>query len=152
MSVVAQNRKARYEYEILNEYNAGIILVGTEVKSLRSGRANISDGYVDIDKNSEAWLYNVNIPVYQMTTNKFNHEPIRKRKLLLQRKEINKLLGSVKEKGLTIIPLTLYINDKGFAKIKIALAKGKKNYDKRESIKKRDWERDKERIMKKINR
>ncbi|MDR0423688.1 MAG: SsrA-binding protein SmpB [Rickettsiales bacterium] len=149
MTIIAQNRKAKFEYEILQEYNAGIVLVGTEIKSLRQGRANIQDGYVDVDKNGEAWLYSVNIPVYNMTTNKFNHEPNRKRKLLLQKKELNKLLGSIKEKGLTIVPLTLYFSNKGFVKIKIALAKGKKLFDKRQTIKERDWKREKEQIMKK---
>ncbi|MDR3289745.1 MAG: SsrA-binding protein SmpB [Rickettsiales bacterium] len=142
MGIVAQNRKARYEYEILQEYEAGIVLVGTEIKSLKQGRANIQEGYISIDKSDEAWAYNLNIPPYNQSSKYLNHDPTRKRKLLLTKKEINKLLGSVKEKGLTIIPLVLYINDKGYAKIKIALAKGKKLYDKRESIKKKDIERE----------
>ncbi|GMO63127.1 MAG: SsrA-binding protein SmpB [Rickettsiales bacterium] len=138
MSIIAQNRKARYEYTILQEYDAGIVLAGTEIKSLRQGRASITEGYVAVDKNSEVWAYNINIPIYKQSSNYFNHQPDRKRKLLLTKKEINKLAGSVKEKGLTIVPLSLYMGSKGFAKLKIALAKGKKLYDKRETIKKRD--------------
>ena len=142
MKLIAQNKKATYEYEILNEYEAGIVLLGSEVKSLRSGKANIQEGYIDIDKNEEVYILNMNIPVYQNSSKYFNHKPTRKRKLLLSKKEINKLLGSVKIKGLTIIPLSLYFNSKNFVKIKIALAKGKKIYDKRESIKKKDINRD----------
>jgi SsrA-binding protein len=149
MKTIAQNRKARFEYELLDEYNAGIVLSGTEIKSIKEGRANINEAYADIDRNSEVWLYNMNIPVYKMSSKYSAHDPKQKRKLLLTKKEINKLLGATKEKGLTLIPLVLFISNKGFAKIKIALAKGKKLYDKRAAIKERDWKREKETIMKK---
>ena len=152
MKIVAQNRKARHEYEILNEYDAGLALFGSEIKSLRSGKANIQEGYVDVDDNGEIFISNMNIPVYSMSSSYFNHSPMRKRKLLLTKKEINKISGSVKLKGTTVIPLMLYINDKNLAKIKIALAKGKKLYDKRQDIKERDWKRDKEILIKESRR
>ena len=152
MKIVAQNRKARHEYEILNEYDAGLALFGSEIKSLRSGKANIQEGYVDVDDNGEIFISNMNIPVYSMSSSYFNHSPMRKRTLLLTKKEINKISGSVKLKGTTVIPLMLYINDKNLAKIKIALAKGKKLYDKRQDIKERDWKRDKEILIKESRR
>jgi len=148
MKIVAQNKKARHEYEILNEYDAGIVLVGSEIKALRAGKANIQEGFIEVDKNGEVYILNMNIPIYSMASNYLNHKPTRKRKLLLNRKEINKIAGSVKLKGTTAVPLSLYINDKNIAKLKIGIGKGKKLYDKRRDIKERDWKRDKERLMK----
>ncbi len=148
MKLVAQNKKARHDYEILNEYEAGLVLFGSEIKSLRSGKANIQESYIFIDDNGEVVISNMNIPTYSMSSKYFNHQPTRARKLLLHKKEINKLSGNVKTKGATIVPLSLYINHKNKAKIKIALAKGKKLYDKRRDLKERDWKRDKERILK----
>ena len=148
MKIIAQNKKARHEYEILNEYDAGLVLLGSEIKSLRAGKANIQDGYVEVDKTGEVYILNMNIPVYAMSSNYLNHKPTRKRKLLLNKKEINKIAGSTKLKGTTTIPLLLYINDKNLAKLKIGIGKGKKLYDKGRDIKERDWKRDKERIMK----
>ena len=148
MKIIAQNKKARHEYEILNEYDAGLVLLGSEIKSLRAGKANIQDGYVEVDKNGEVYILNMNIPVYAMSSNYLNHKTTRKRKFLLNKKEINKIAGSTKLKGTTTIPLLLYINDKNLAKLKIGIGKGKKLYDKRRDIKERDWKRDKERIMK----
>ncbi|HSQ98205.1 MAG TPA: SsrA-binding protein SmpB [Rickettsiales bacterium] len=150
MKIIAQNKKARHEYEILNEYDAGIALVGSEIKSLRAGKANIQEGFIEVDKNGEVYISNMSIPIYSMSSNYFNHKPTRKRKLLLNKKEINKIAGSVKLKGTTVIPLMLYINDKNFAKLKIGIGKGKKLYDKRQDIKERDWQRDKSRIMKEV--
>ena len=152
MKIIAQNRKARHEYKILNEYDAGIALLGSEIKSLRNGKANIQDGYIDIDQNNEAYISNMNIPVYEMSSKYFNHKPTRKRKLLLNKKEINKIAGSIKIKGTTAIPLLLYINEKNIAKLKIAIGKGKKLYDKRQDIKEREWKRNKDRIIKEANR
>ncbi|MDD2840188.1 MAG: SsrA-binding protein SmpB [Rickettsiales bacterium] len=150
MKIIAQNKKARHEYEILNEFDAGLALVGSEIKSLRSGRANIQEGFIEVDKNGEVYISGMNIPIYSMSSNYLNHKPDRKRKLLLNKKEINKIAGSVKLKGTTVIPLLLYINDKNFAKLKIGIGKGKKLYDKRRDIKERDWKRDKERIIKEV--
>jgi SsrA-binding protein len=148
MKIIAQNKKAKYEYEILNEFDAGIALLGSEIKSLRAGKANIQEAYVEVDNKGEAYILNMNVPVYSMASNYLNHKPIRKRKLLLTRKEINKIAGSVKLKGTTVIPLLLYINDRNIAKLKIGVGKGKKLFDKRRDIKERDWKRDKEKLMK----
>lgn len=152
MKIVAQNKKARHEYEILNEFDAGIVLMGSEIKALRAGKANIQEGFVEVDKSGEIYISNMNIPVYSMSSNYLNHKPTRKRKLLLNKKEINKIAGSVKLKGTTVVPLLLYINDKNLAKLKIGIGKGKKLYDKRRDIKERDWKRDKERLMKEAKR
>ncbi|MDR2527321.1 MAG: SsrA-binding protein SmpB [Rickettsiales bacterium] len=152
MVTIAQNKKASFEYSLLEYYEAGIVLTGTEIKSIRVGRVSLQESYADIDKNGEMWVYNMNIPPYMQSSKYFNHDPKRKRKLLLRKKEINKLIGGVKEKGFTIIPVALYINNKGFAKLKIALAKGKKVYDKREAIKKREWEREKAYVLKTNNK
>ena len=152
MKIVAQNKKARHDYEILNEYEAGIALLGSEIKSLRNGKANIQEGYIFVDDDGDIYISNMNIPVYDMTSKYFNHKVNRKRKLLLHRKEINKIAGSIKTKGTTVIPLSLFINDKNLAKLKIAIAKGKKLYDKRQDIKERDWKRDKDRLIKESNR
>ena len=142
---ITVNRKARHEYNILQTLEAGIVLVGTEVKSLRQGKANLVDSYATI-KNSEAWLLNLHISEYTQG-NINNHDPKRERKLLLNKSEIRKLIGKTKEKGLTLIPLRLYFK-KGKVKVEIALARGKKVYDKRKDIAKRDFERDQERKIK----
>lgn len=144
---IAHNRRAKFDYEILQEFEAGIALYGTEVKSLRLGQASINEAYVK-DKKNEIILLNANIQEYAQAGGYFQHEPARTRKLLLKRKEINKLIGSVQKDGLTIIPLRLYFDDKGLAKITIALARGKKEHDKRQTIKERDWNRQKSRVLK----
>jgi len=142
---ITVNRKARHEYAILQTYEAGIVLLGTEVKALRQGKANLVDSYASL-KDGEVWLYGAHISVYEQG-NINNHEPTRTRKLLLNKSEIKKLIGKVKEKGLTLIPLRLYFRN-GKVKVELALAKGKKVYDKRESIAKRDMKRDQERNIK----
>lgn len=142
---ITVNRKARHEYSILQKFEAGIVLVGTEVKSLRLGKANLVDGYCKIDRN-EVWLVSVNISEYTQG-NINNHDPRRDRKLLLNRSEIRKLIGKTKEKGLTLIPLRLYFKN-GKVKVEIALAKGKKVYDKRRDIAKKDFQREQERRIK----
>ena len=146
---IAENRKARYNYEISEKIQAGIILTGTEVKSLRLGKASISESYAS-DTNGKLFLINSNIPMYESAYN-FNHEPTRQRELLVSKKERNKLLGLIKKEGVTLVPLSLYFNNKGFAKLDIGIAKGKKKEDKRESIKLRDWNRQKSRILKENN-
>ena len=146
---IAENRKARFNYEIKEKIQAGIILTGTEVKSLRLGKASISESYAS-DTNGKLFLINSNIPMYEAANN-FNHEPTRQRELLVSKKERNKLLGLIKKEGVTLVPLYLYFNNKGFAKLDIGIAKGKKKEDKRESIKLRDWNRQKSRILKENN-
>lgn len=136
---VCQNRKARYDYHILETYEAGMVLKGTEVKSLRAGRANLKDSYARIH-NSELWLENMHISPYEQG-NRFNHDPTRARKLLMHRAEIMRLWGKTREKGLSLVPLRVYFRD-GRAKVELALAKGKKLYDKRDDIAKRDAERE----------
>ena len=143
--VIADNRKARFNYEIGEVVEAGIALTGTEVKSLRQGRANIAESYADA-KGGEIWLVNANIPEY-LQASRFNHAPKRPRKLLLHRRQINKLAAAVDREGMTIVPLKLFFNDKGRAKIEIALGRGKKLHDKRELEKKRSWERERGRLM-----
>ena len=140
------NRRARYEYELLDEYEAGIVLVGTEVKSLRAGKANVGDAFA-IHKDNELWLHNLHISEYH-GGNRFNHEPKRPRKLLLKKREISKLIGQLQVKGLTLVPLAVLFNDKGLVKIKLAVGRGKKAHDKRESEKERDWSREKSRLLK----
>lgn len=142
---ITVNRKARHEYHILQTYEAGIVLVGTEVKALREGKANLVDSYAAI-KNGEVWLVGAHISEYKQG-NINNHNPTRDRKLLLNKSEIRKLIGKTKEKGLTLIPLRLYFK-KGRVKVELALAKGKKSYDKRETIAKRDFQREQERRIK----
>ena len=142
---VADNRRARYDYSLEETYDAGLVLVGSEVKSLRSGRANIQDAYAE-EKDGEILLINAYIPEYS-GANRFNHEPRRPRKLLLKKKEIGKLIGSLKRGGVTLVPLSLYFNERGLAKLKIALARGKKLHDKRASEKERDWNREKQRLL-----
>jgi SsrA-binding protein len=142
---VSFNRKARFEYTIEEEFEAGIVLTGTEVKSLRAGKANIAEAYAGA-KADEIWLFNATIAEYA-GGNRFNHEPRRDRKLLLHKKQVKKLIGRLKTKGVTLVPLSLYFNSRGMAKLKLGLGIGKKLYEKRDSIKKRDWQRDKARIM-----
>ncbi|WP_300554746.1 SsrA-binding protein SmpB [Maricaulis sp.] len=143
---IAINRRARFDYEIEETFEAGLALVGSEVKSLREGKANIAESYVSPERD-EVWLINSDIPTYG-PANRFNHEPRRHRKLLLKRREIAKLQGAVAREGRTIIPLRLYFNDRGMAKLLIGLAKGKKTVDKRQTIKDRDWNKQKARLMK----
>jgi len=144
---VAENRKARHEYEITETIEAGIVLLGSEVKSLRRGRASIAESYAGED-NGRIVLINANIPVYEASRD--NHEPKRKRPLLLHRKENDRLLGLMNKDGMTLIPLTIYFNDRGIAKLSLGIAKGRKKQDKREAIKKRDWDRQKARILKNL--
>lgn len=143
---IAVNRRARFDYEIEETFEAGLQLMGSEVKALREGRANIAESYVS-PENDEVWLVNADIPIYG-PANRFNHEPRRLRKLLLKSREIAKLHGAVSRDGRTIIPLRLYFNDRGIAKLQIGLARGKKSVDKRQTIKDRDWAKQKARLMK----
>jgi SsrA-binding protein len=145
LKIVADNRKARFHYEIGEIFEAGIALTGTEVKSLRNGRAAIAEAYADARKG-EIWLLNANIPEY-LQASRFNHAPKRPRKLLLHKRQVNKLAAAVEREGMTIVPLRLFFNEKGRAKLDIALGRGKKLHDKRESEKKRSWEREKGRLM-----
>lgn len=142
---VAQNRKAFHNYHIEERFEAGIVLTGTEVKSLREGRASLNEAHAG-EIEGELWLFNVHIPEYR-AGNRFNHEPKRPRKLLLHRREMAKLLGAVQKEGYTLVPLQLYFNARGIAKVELGLAKGKKAYDKRAAIKDRDWQRQKERLF-----
>lgn len=144
--LVAVNRRARFDYELEDTFEAGIQLLGTEVKSLRAGKANIAESYVS-PEDGEIYLINADIPPYDHG-NRFNHAPRRRRKLLLKKKEINKIAGTVARDGRTVVPLRLYFNERGIAKLQIALAKGKKTVDKRETKKERDWQRQKSRLMK----
>lgn len=145
---LVQNRKAYHNYFIEDDLVAGIALLGSEIKSLRSGKANIQDAYVDISSTKcEAFLVNAHISKYKMS-NQFNHEPLRKRRLLLHKKEIKKLLGKIREKGYTIVPLSIFLNRRNVAKVKIGVAKGKKLHDKRASLKEKEWKRDKQRMLK----
>ena len=142
---VAENRRARFDYYIDDVFEAGIALTGTEVKSLRFGEGSIAESYAEI-RGGEAWLVNSNVPEFSHG-NRFNHEPKRPRKLLLKEREISRLQGAVERKGMTLVPLSIYFNSRGRAKVELALAKGKNDADKRHSIKERDWQRDKARIM-----
>lgn len=142
-----QNKKARFEYELLEKYTAGIVLTGTEIKSIRNSKASISESFCEFNENGELFVVNMYIEEYLFGTH-FNHKPRAERKLLLNKKELKKLNKEVKNTGLTIVPLKLFINDKGLAKLIIALAKGKKIYDKRETIKDRDNKRNLDRIKK----
>ena len=145
IKIIVQNRKARHDFHTLDTWEAGIALQGTEVKSLRSGKANLRDSYARVDGN-EVYLHNVHIGEYEQG-NIYNHDPTRKRKLLLHKQEINRLRGRVEEKGLTLIPLKLYFK-RGRAKVEIALAKGKRDYDRRQDIATRDARRDLDRALK----
>lgn len=144
--VVAENRRARFEYFIEDRYEAGICLTGTEVKSLRFGEGSIAESYAEV-KNGEVWLVNSNVPEFSHG-NRNNHVPKRPRKLLLKERQIAKFHGAVERKGMTLVPLSIYFNSRGRAKVELALAKGKNAADKRGVMKERDWKRDKARIMK----
>jgi len=144
--LIAENRRARFDYFLEQTFEAGLVLTGSEVKSLRNGRANIAESYAAVE-GDEIVLVNADIPPY-VQANRFNHEPRRPRKLLLHRKEIARLIGAIQREGRTLIPTKLYWNDKGMAKLELALAKGKKAHDKREAVAERDWQRDKARLMK----
>jgi len=143
--IVAENRRARYDYYIEQVFEAGIALTGTEVKALRGGEGSIAEAYAEV-KGSTVQLVNSNIPEFSHG-NRFNHEPKRPRKLLLHEREINKMHGAVARQGMTLVPLMIYFNSKGRAKIELALAKGKQNHDKRDSVKEQDWKREQGRIM-----
>jgi SsrA-binding protein len=143
--LIAENRRARFDYFLESTFEAGLMLVGSEVKSLREGRANIAESYASTE-GDEIVLINAYIPEYG-AANRFNHEPRRARKLLLHRREIDKLLGAIRREGRTLIPTKLYFNDKGLVKLELALAKGKKNHDKREATAERDWKRQQARLM-----
>jgi SsrA-binding protein len=145
IKVAIRNRKARHEYHVLDTYEAGLVLQGTEVKSLRDGRANLQDSYARFDRG-ELWLLNLHISPYE-AGNRYNHDPLRPRKLLLNRKELRKLVGQVEQQGLTLVPLDIYFRH-GRAKATIALVKGKQLHDKREDLKRREHERDVERAFK----
>ena len=142
-----KNKKARFEYELLEEFTAGIVLTGTEIKSIRNSKASITESFCEFNNQGELFTINMHIEEYAYGT-RFNHLPKAQRKLLLNKKELKKLHREVQNTGLTIVPLRLYINEKGFAKLRIALAKGKKLYDKRETMKDRDNKRDLDRIKK----
>lgn len=150
IKVLAENRKARHDYFIEETYEAGMVLTGTEIKSLRAGKANLRDSFARV-VNNEVFLYNMHISPYEQG-NRFNHDPKRTRKLLLHKSEIRRLIGKTQEKGLTLIPLRVYLNPRGFAKLELALARGKKLYDKREAIAARDANREIARALRERNR
>ncbi len=144
--VVATNRKARHDYHIEETFEAGLVLTGTEVKSLRAGKVNLRDSFARIDRG-EAFLYNMHISPYDFG-NRWNHDPTRTRKLLLNKAEIRRLIGKIQQQGLTLVPLKVYFNDRGIAKVELAVARGKKKWDKREDIAKREARREVERAVK----
>lgn len=146
IKIIATNRKAGFEYTLLERFEAGIELKGSEIKSIRAGQISIQEAYVDVELGKEAWLLEAHIAPYEQAGKHFNHDPRRKRKLLLHKKEIRELWNNVRIKGMTIVPTKVYLKD-GRAKLEVALAKGKKAYDKRETIAKRDEARNKERAM-----
>jgi len=146
-----QNKRARFEYEIIDQYTAGIVLTGTEIKSIRNSKASIAESFCEFNERGELFAVNMYIEEYAFGT-RFNHRPRGSRKLLLNKRELNKLFKQVKNSGLTIVPLKLFINDKGFAKMFIALARGKKLYDKRETLKDRDNKRNLDRVKKSFNK
>jgi SsrA-binding protein len=144
--IAAHNRKALHNYFIEERLEAGIALTGTEVKSLRGGKSNIVEAHAAVDRD-ELWLVNAYIPEYTQG-NRFNHEPRRKRRLLLHRRQINRLTGAIQREGYTVVPLSIFFNDRGMAKVELGLAKGKKQHDKRETAKARDWQRTRQRLLK----
>jgi SsrA-binding protein len=144
--IVADNRRARYDYEIGETFEAGLMLTGTEVKSLRTGKATVAESYAAVDRSGAIILYNANIPEY-LQANRFNHQPKRARKLLLNTREISRLAKGLEREGMTIVPLKIYFNARGRAKLELALGRGKKLHDKRETEKKRDWNREKSRLL-----
>ena len=145
VKTVAENRRARYDYFIEDKFEAGLMLTGTEVKALRAGEATIAESYAEV-RDGAVWLVNANVPEFSHG-NRFNHEPRRPRKLLLNAREIDKMMGAVERKGMTLVPLSIYFNGRGRAKVELALAKGKNSADKRQTTKDRDWQRDKARLM-----
>lgn len=145
IKIVADNRKARHNYEILEVFEAGLMLTGTEVKSLREGKANIGESYASPEGN-EIWIINSYLPEY-LQGNRFNHDPRRRRKCLLHRRQIVKMQSAVARDGMTLIPMKIYFNEKGRAKVEIAIAKGRKNYDKRQNDKQKDWSREQARLL-----
>lgn len=145
-NVVAQNRRARRDYSIIETLEAGLMLTGTEVKSLRAGRASLNEAFAG-EKHGEMYLFNAHIPVYEGASRVFNHEPVHDRKLLLHRKQMAHLLGAQKQKGMALVPLKIYFNDRGIAKLELALGEGKHSYDKRETVKDREWGRQKARLL-----
>lgn len=145
VKVAAQNRKARYNYTIEESLEAGLVLTGSEVKALREGRANIAESYAR-EQEGEIFLVNAHIPEYRQA-GQFNHEPRRPRKLLLQKRQVEKLIGAVQREGVTLVPLKLYFNERGIAKLQLGVGRGKKKYDKRETEKSRDWDRQKARLL-----
>ncbi|AHC38925.1 SsrA-binding protein SmpB [Ehrlichia muris] len=145
MDIIVENRKVRFNYFIIQEFDAGIVLIGSEVKSLRQRKVSIAEAYVT-ERNMELWLCNLHISEYNQASTR-NHSPTRPRKLLLKKKQIYKISGNMKNDGFTVVPLFLYFNDKGLAKVKIVIVKGKKLHDKRETIKTRDWNRQKSRVL-----
>ena len=147
---IAENRRARFDYFIIDTIEAGIVLLGSEVKSLRHGRASINESYAT-NEFDQIVLVNSNIPEYNLAASGQNHNPKRVRRLLINKKERNKILGQINKEGCTVIPLSLYFNNKGLAKISLGIAEGKKKVDKREVIKKRDWNREKHRLLKNNN-
>ena len=144
--LIAENRRARRDYEIEDTLETGIVLVGSEVKSLRNGKANIAESYASVEDGG-LYLINADIPIYA-AANRFNHEPKRKRKLLVHAREISKISASIEREGRTAVPLKLYFNDRGIAKLELGIAKGRKTVDKRHAVKQRDWNRDKQGLMK----
>lgn len=149
VKVIAENRKAFHDYFIEDRIEAGIILTGTEIKSIRNGRINLKDSYARID-NGEVWVYQMHISPYEQG-NRFNHDPLRPRKLLLHRSEINKLVGKIQQQGLTLIPIKIYLK-KGMAKVELAVGQGKKNYDKRQALAEKEGKRDIERALRDRNK
>ena len=143
--IVAENRRAKYDYFLEQSYEAGLVLTGTEVKALRTGQGTIAESYAEV-KDTGVWLINANIPEFSHG-NRFNHEPTRPRKLLLHEREIRKLHGAIAREGMTLVPLSVYFNSRGRAKVELALAKGRKDHDKRAAIKEREWKREAGRIM-----
>jgi SsrA-binding protein len=143
--LIADNRKARYNYDFLESFEAGLVLTGTEVKSLRNGKANIAESYAT-EENGEIWLINSNIPEY-LEGNRHNHNPKRPRKLLLNKKQMHKLINAVNREGMTLVPNRLYFNERGLAKLQIVLARGRKVHDKRRVVKERDWKREQGRLL-----
>ena len=143
---VAENRRARFDYVLEDKFEAGIVLLGTEVKSLRLGLCSLNEAHIAPSKG-EIWGYNINIAEYQQASEKLQHDPKRPKKLLLKKREVNKLMGAVQREGYTIVPTKLYFNARGMAKIEIALAKGKQLHDKRQTEKDRDWNKQKRRVM-----
>jgi SsrA-binding protein len=147
--IIAENRRARRDYEVSDTFEAGLVLMGTEVKSLRNGKVNLAHSYASI-QDGEAYLVNADIPEYS-GGNRFNHKPTRQRKLLLHRRQVNRLMASIQRDGMTLVPLKLYFNENGRAKLLLGLARGRKKADKRDDEKKRDWQRSKARLMREKN-